>query len=59
MTASDVSQGPGESPEVDAEKFEPEGIARVIYIAPVVVAVERGGRAGMAESMVELKDGGG
>jgi hypothetical protein len=42
MPASEISQGPGEPLELGVEELDPEGIARVIYVAPLVVAVERG-----------------
>jgi hypothetical protein len=44
MTASQFSQAPGEPVELDADEIEPEGIARVIYVAPVALAVERAHR---------------
>jgi len=44
MTVSRISQGPGEPVEPDAEEIDREGIARVIYVSPVALAVERGER---------------
>jgi hypothetical protein len=51
MTASQFSQSPEEPVEL-ADEIEPEGIARVIYVAPVALAVERA-RTGEAETVVE------
>jgi hypothetical protein len=45
MTAFGVSQNPDESLEPDAVEIERETAARVIYVAPVSVVVERGGDA--------------
>jgi hypothetical protein len=58
MTVSEISQGSGEPVEPDAEETEREGIARVIYVAPVALAIERGPRGVELESLVETKDEG-
>lgn len=58
MTGSEISQGSREQVETDADEIEREGIARVIYVVPVAMAVERGAQAGEAESTVELRNGG-
>ena len=58
MTASEISQSSEEPVALDAEELEREGIARVIYVAPVALAVERGACTGEVESTVELRDGG-
>jgi hypothetical protein len=47
MTASEISPSPGEPLEMDGEELEQEGIARVIYVAPVAVTVEREARNGL------------
>jgi len=57
MTASEIPDGSGESVEPDTDEIEREGIARVIYVLPVALAVERGESTGEAESTVELRNG--
>jgi hypothetical protein len=57
MTSSEISEGAGEPVELDTDEIEREGIARVIYVFPVALAVERGERTGEAESSVELRNG--
>jgi hypothetical protein len=57
MTASEMAQGSGEPVDLDTGEIEREGIARVIYVLPAALAVERGARTGEAESTVEPRNG--
>ena len=56
MMASEISEGSGERVEPGGDEIEREGVARVIYVLPVALAVERGERT-EAESTVELRNG--